>query len=69
VAGYGDITFANISEPPLTTIHVPLGHMGTVAVHLLRQMMEHPAQPPADVLVDVELTARASTIGNRLRVK
>lgn len=61
VAGYGNITFAAISEPPLTTVRVGKQQLGLRAVQLLQQMIAHPSERPADVEVATELMVRASS--------
>jgi LacI family transcriptional regulator len=61
VAGYGNVSFAAISEPPLTTVGVAKGQLGQCAGQLLRQMLESPGQRPADVTLDTELIVRASS--------
>lgn len=61
VAGYGNITFAAISEPNLTTVRVGKQQLGLFAVQLLQQMIDHPTERPADVTVATELVVRASS--------
>ena len=61
VIGYGDIEFAALSEPPLTTIRVPKEQIGLLAARILEQMIDTPRVKPADVRVSLELIARGST--------
>ncbi|MEZ4865043.1 MAG: LacI family DNA-binding transcriptional regulator [Caldilineaceae bacterium] len=61
VAGYGNIAFAAISEPPLTTVRVGKQQLGVRAVQMLQQMIARPTERPADVTVATELIVRASS--------
>ena len=61
VVGYGDIEFAALSEPTLTTIRVPKEQIGLLAARLLEEMIAQPATRPADVGVTLELIGRGST--------
>lgn len=61
VAGYGNISFAGISEPPLTTVQVPKTELGQRAAQTLRQMLEAPDRPVDDIILETELIVRASS--------
>lgn len=59
VIGYGDIPFAAVSSPALTTIRLPAAELGRQAVHSLRRAIDEGAsQPP--VAVATSLTLRRS---------
>ncbi len=61
IVGFGNIAFAAISEPPLTTVDVAREQMGALAVDLLQQCRVQPQQPPADIEVAPTLIVRSST--------
>jgi DNA-binding LacI/PurR family transcriptional regulator len=61
IAGFGDIAFAELSVPSLTTVRVPKSEIGRRAGQLLEEMMGQPGLRPADVELDVELVEREST--------
>lgn len=60
VVGYGNIEFAAISAPPLTTVEVSRERMGALAVELLQQLRNQ-AQRPEDIQVEVSLVVRQSS--------
>jgi DNA-binding LacI/PurR family transcriptional regulator len=60
VVGYGDISFAAIAEPPLTTVRVHQEQIGMMAGRLLEQMVGGGPRS-ADVEVGIELVRRRST--------
>ena len=45
VAGYGDIPFAALSEPPLTTVRVHKEQIGTLAAQMLEQIIAEYGTP------------------------
>ena len=61
VAGYGNISFSSISEPPLTTVDVSKSELGQRAAQILRQMLENPDQHLDDVILSTQLVIRASS--------
>lgn len=63
VVGFNDMPFADHFHPPLTTVHVPLEHMGAVAAQLLTRALEPETTttPESAQLLDVELVVRGST--------
>lgn len=61
IVGFGNIAFAAISEPPLSTVDVAREQMGALAVDLLRQCQGRPQQPPADIEVATTLIVRGSS--------
>jgi len=61
VTGFGDIRFADIITPALTTVHQPLADLGREAVRILHQRMATPAAPPVNLVLPVTLAVRQST--------
>ena len=61
VAGFNDIEFAQDSNPPLTTVHVPMQEMGTEAARTLLDAIETRTQEPTAVRLPVSLIVRGST--------
>jgi LacI family transcriptional regulator, sucrose operon repressor len=60
VIGYDDILYASWSTPSLTTIRQPVDDIGSLALHLIRQLMnEEPFQ--TDNVLPVELIQRETT--------
>lgn len=60
VTGFGDIQFADVISPALTTIHQPLAELGNEAVNLLVRRFETPNAESQDVVLSVELVVRDS---------
>ena len=65
VAGFDDIPFASLSNPPLTTIAQPKLDMGKHAVEMVLELLEHsPGGPPlSNVVVQGQLVVRESSGG------
>ncbi|GEB47748.1 MULTISPECIES: LacI family DNA-binding transcriptional regulator [Streptomyces] len=59
VAGFDDSPIARVMRPPLTTVRQPFREMGSAAVRMLLDAIEHGA-PPAHFTVPTELVVRAS---------
>ncbi len=59
VTGFNDGWMARMTDPPLTTVHLPFYEMGQRAVHLLLDQIAHPA-PPEDVSMPLNLVIRRS---------
>jgi LacI family transcriptional regulator len=62
IVGFDDITFAEYTQPPLTTVHVPRARIGTTAFESLWQMLSDPAHQGAQTSVTTSLVVRGSTI-------
>jgi DNA-binding LacI/PurR family transcriptional regulator len=62
VMGFDGVALGEFTSPPLTTVSVPLDHMGTAALHLLEQRIVNAASaPPAHRLeLGCRLTIRGS---------
>lgn len=65
VTGYGDIAFAALTEPPLTTVRVHKEQIGILAAQVLERMIAGAPEYRGDVEVALELVIRASTVGTR----
>ena len=61
VIGADDIPFAALTEPPLTTVRMPRDRLGTLAVEMLRRLIDDPDQVGVEVLVETDLVIRNST--------
>lgn len=60
VIGFDDIPQARIVHPKLTTVHQPLDQMGRIAVKLLLEQIENPANPPRHITLATKLIIRDS---------
>jgi LacI family transcriptional regulator len=61
VVGFNDMPFADRFAPPLTTIHIPHGHIGERAAELLLERIDDPAATPQTLMFEPSLTVRDST--------
>ena len=61
IVGFDGIAAAAQSEPPLTTIHLSLHHIGQFAADLLLSQLETGTQERRSVLVKGQLVVRGST--------
>ncbi|MER5889462.1 LacI family DNA-binding transcriptional regulator [Streptomyces sp. NPDC001941] len=59
VTGFDDSPIARVMRPPLTTVRQPFRQMGSAAVRMLLDSIEH-GTPPAHFTVPTELVVRAS---------
>jgi DNA-binding LacI/PurR family transcriptional regulator/DNA-binding transcriptional regulator YhcF (GntR family) len=59
IVGFGEIDFASVVEPPLTTVSMPAHRMGVQAMTLLRQLIGGDS-PPSPIRLDVKLVVRQS---------
>ncbi len=60
VVGFDDTRVAQMTNPLLTTVHVPMARMGANAIELLCQRIEDPEKLPARVSLEAELVVRDS---------
>jgi DNA-binding LacI/PurR family transcriptional regulator len=60
VVGADDIPFAALTEPPLTTVHIPRVSLGTLAFELLQEMLSESSRTGRDVTLPTSLTIRES---------
>ncbi len=63
VVGFDDTWFAERTDPPLTSIHVPLYTMGILAADLLISLIEGREIKQRHATLPVALKVRASTVG------
>jgi LacI family transcriptional regulator len=61
LVGFNDIEFAQDSNPPLTTVRVPMQEMGAEAARVLLEAIETKSQEPLTVYLPVSLIVRGST--------
>jgi len=61
VVGFNDMPFADRFAPPLTTVHIPHGHIGARAAELLLERIEDPAATPQTLVFEPTLRVRGST--------
>ncbi len=66
VVGYDDTWFSTMTQPPLTTVHMPIYEMGELAARMLISRLE--GQIPDDIhpVLPVSLTVRHSCGGSAL---
>jgi LacI family transcriptional regulator len=60
VVGFDDTRIAQMTNPLMTTVRVPMSRMGAAAIELLSARITEPARPPARVSLPAELVVRDS---------
>lgn len=60
VAGFDDTRVARMTQPPLTTVRVPMSEMGARAIELLSQRIAEPERPPTRIMLQPQLIVRES---------
>ncbi len=60
VVGFDDIRMAQIIQPALTTVHVPIFEMGATAIRLLIDRLADPEKPQAHTTLQSQLVVRDS---------
>ena len=60
VVGYDDTNFATMTQPPLTSVHLPIAQMGTVAAKMLIDLLEGKVPDEPNPVLPVSLTLRNS---------
>jgi LacI family transcriptional regulator len=60
VVGFDDTRIAQMTNPLLTTVRVPMSRMGATAIELLCERIADPARAPAKVSLQAELVVRDS---------
>lgn len=60
LVGYDDLPVAAITDPPLTTIHQPIGQLGTKAVETLIDVLERGPKPARRLVLNTKLVIRKS---------
>ena len=61
VVGADDIPFAALTQPPLTTVRMPRGKLGELALAALKRMLDGDGGPGGETVVETELVIREST--------
>lgn len=61
IVGFDDITWAQINDPPLTTVRISKKQMGREAARRLLDLLSDPDAAPVEVTVAVKLIERASS--------
>ena len=61
IVGFDDIAFAELADPPLTTVSLPRRELGRKAVEALMTMIDHPEQEGVEVHIETHLVVRSST--------
>lgn len=61
LVGFDDITYACLSDPPLTTVRQPAREMGSAGARLVFRRLDGEVGPPEVVVVRPELVVRSST--------
>lgn len=60
VIGFDDISWANLNQPPLSTVHVYKRRIGQLAAQGLLESIKNPDVPPTKVVVSARLVVRES---------
>ncbi len=60
VVGFDDTRVAQMTNPLVTTVRVPMSRMGAAAIELLYARITEPERPPARVSLEAELVVRDS---------
>lgn len=60
LTGFDDGLYAQCFWPPLTTVRLPMNHMGRAAANSLIQMLEHPDEPAPQLMLPTQLMVRES---------
>lgn len=61
VTGFDNIDWAQLSDPPLTTIHIPKRQLGQEAARRLLSLLNDRDAQPVEIVVSTQLTVRQST--------
>jgi LacI family repressor for deo operon, udp, cdd, tsx, nupC, and nupG len=67
IIGFDDISFASLSEPPLTTVCSPRVEIGRRAVEALLLTVDRPHQQGVEIKIPTYLIKRSSTAPPRQR--
>ena len=61
LAGFDDVTWMSLVQPPITVIRQPTDEIGRLAIELLIRRIEDPTRPPLQVLLQSQLIIRGSS--------
>ncbi|WP_094550443.1 LacI family DNA-binding transcriptional regulator [Petroclostridium xylanilyticum] len=62
IMGHNDYDFAQMVEPPLSTVRVPIYELGKVAAEIMLEQIKNPGHPPKQVILPTQLVIRNSII-------
>lgn len=62
IIGFDDIPWAQISQPPLTTVEIPVGDMAAEAVEAVLRKARDQGEPRRKIVFDMSLVERASVL-------
>ena len=62
LAGFDDVSWMTLVQPPLTVIRQPTDEIGRMAVDLIMRRIENPTRPPLQVTLKSQLIIRGSSI-------
>lgn len=65
VVGFDDIAFSSLINPALTTVNLPLGELGKMAVEALITTLSNPTQHGIELPIPTHLVVRSSTAAAR----
>jgi DNA-binding LacI/PurR family transcriptional regulator len=65
VVGFDDISWAEMNDPPLTTVRIPRQQMGKEAAHRVLMLLQDPELLPSEIVVPVTMVERHSTATRR----
>ncbi len=68
VVGFDDSIYAELLDPPLTTVHNPFDTLGSLAADLLLEQAETPEREPRVIVTGCRLIARQSAAPPRERL-
>jgi len=68
IVGYDDTWYSTMTQPPLTTVHMPIVEMGRLAADLLIKRLEKEEPAETQVVLPVSLTVRESCGASRAPV-
>lgn len=65
VIGFDDIVWAELNDPPLTTVRIPRQQIGKEAAHRILMLLHDPDLLASEIIVPVHLVERHSTAPRR----
>ncbi len=65
MTGFNDMSFADMFDPPLTTVRLPHREMGLIAARMMLDLLSGGRVPTNHVVLPVELIVRGSTAAAR----
>lgn len=68
VIGFDDISWAELNDPPLTTVRIPRQQMGKEAAHRVLMLLQDPDLLASEIIVPVALVERHSTAHKEVKV-